>query len=264
MTITFVFSAVIIKGRKTSESRCVFSGDAAEFRHADDERERGSLADARHACDEIEAAGEIIVSAQVSGDAGKFCCAAFFQTGDICVSQASQPRLIDMFETDFDAGDILLDLLDEGEVLRQIIEAFVGLACVLIQGCRTGSDCSGIYFVILGAAQMHAGAGFDLDGLEHDDSEAVLPQMCNGAVFVSAGCLDANARDAGFGEDSCELLPALESVLHLPALTGAGNGNVKFSFRCIYSSRRGCCGRVVHLRRPCLVSEPKVPATIRV
>ena len=74
-----------------------------------------------------------------------------------------------MFETHLEAGDILFDLFDEGQMLRQLCQAIVRLDARLIDRCRTGGDESCIEFVVLGAAQMDPRIGFDLDRLQNQE-----------------------------------------------------------------------------------------------
>jgi hypothetical protein len=64
----FGFSTVVVEGSKTGEGCGLFTADAAELGHADDERKRGAIANARDAQYQIKAASEIVVSAQESGD----------------------------------------------------------------------------------------------------------------------------------------------------------------------------------------------------
>lgn len=46
VSLAFVFSAVVIKGRQTCEGCSFFAADLPELGHADQKRQRGALADA--------------------------------------------------------------------------------------------------------------------------------------------------------------------------------------------------------------------------
>ena len=64
-----------------------------------------------------------------------------------------------MLQPDLDAGDVLLDLFDEGQMLSQLCQALVRLDARLFDRGRTGGDKNRIELVILGPAQMHPRGG---------------------------------------------------------------------------------------------------------
>ena len=66
--LPLVRSAVIVEGSQASECCGLFTADASEFGHANDESERGPFSDAGNAQHEIEAEGEIVVGAQCPHD----------------------------------------------------------------------------------------------------------------------------------------------------------------------------------------------------
>ena len=76
VALAFMGSAVVVEGGKAGESGGLLAGDAAEFGHADDDRQRGALADAGNAADEIEAARQIVMGAQRRDDARQLVRAA--------------------------------------------------------------------------------------------------------------------------------------------------------------------------------------------
>ena len=83
VTLAFVLSAVVVEGCEAGQGGGLLAADAAELGHADDERQRGALADAGNAAHEIEAMPEIVISPQLPRDASEFgrapclCGAAF-------------------------------------------------------------------------------------------------------------------------------------------------------------------------------------------
>ena len=171
---SFVLAAIIIEGREASKSCCLFAADVAKFGHANDKRERGSLTNAWHALNEIEAAGEIVMGFELSGDARQLSGAAGFQTGDITRDDGPQPLIVDVFETDLEAGDVLFDLFDESELMGEGCKPLIGLWPGLINRGCTGGDDGRIELIVLGAAQMDAAIGFDLDRLEDNNNDAAF------------------------------------------------------------------------------------------
>ena len=77
-----------------------------------------------------------------------------------------------MLQPDLDAGDVLLDLFDEGQMLSQLCQAFVRLDARLFDRGRTGGDKNRIELVILGPAQMHPRICFDLDRLQNENGKS--------------------------------------------------------------------------------------------
>jgi hypothetical protein len=67
-----------------------------------------------------------------------------------------------MFEAGLPARDVLLDLLDKGEVIGKRGQPGVGFAGRQIEEGRAGGDQLGINPVVLGSAQMQSGPGLDL------------------------------------------------------------------------------------------------------
>jgi hypothetical protein len=114
VTLTLVCPTVIVEGRQACQGHSLFAADGAEFGHADDERQRGALADAG------DAPAEIVMIAQLPGDAGEFGGAPCLHAGEVSHHHPPQPRRDDMFQSGFDARDVLLDLLDEGQLIRQL------------------------------------------------------------------------------------------------------------------------------------------------
>ena len=119
VALAFVVSAVVVDRGETGEGGGFLAADAAEFGHADDERERGALADAGHAETRSRRRARSWW-ARKAGRCDEFGGAARFRGGrcrpPACAAVA---RSVDMFEADLEAGDILLDLLEEGQMPGQ-------------------------------------------------------------------------------------------------------------------------------------------------
>lgn len=147
VALPLVLSAVVVERCEAGQRGGLLAADASEFRHADDEGDRGPLADTGDAKDEIEAQSEIIVDAQPLGDA------PLLQTGNVVGDEAAETAVMDVLEPDLEARDILFQLFDEGQRPRQIRQARVGFDLRRIEICRAGGDERGIEHVVLGAAQ---------------------------------------------------------------------------------------------------------------
>jgi hypothetical protein len=145
-------------------------------------------------------------------------------------------------------------LLEEGELPCQPGEPRVGCDVGLLQGGCAGGDESCIEPVVLGAAQVQAGVGLDLDRLHEEHGEALLAQMFDHAALIAAAGFDADAAYAEPAQLCGQATPALLGIVYLPAVVAAVHGDVELGFRCIDTGRYA---RVGHLPRPRLASEPE-------
>jgi hypothetical protein len=66
MTLALMGSTVIVKGCEPGKCGHLLPADPAQFGHTHDDRHSGTLADAGHTQHQSEAAGEILVDAQLS------------------------------------------------------------------------------------------------------------------------------------------------------------------------------------------------------
>ena len=82
-------------------------------------------------------------------------------------------------------------------MLRQFCQALVRLDTRLIDRRRTGGDENRIELVVLGTAQMDARIGFDLDRLQDQNGEALVPQIADHTAFITAARFNADPRDPG-------------------------------------------------------------------
>jgi hypothetical protein len=60
--LAFLLSAVVVEGCQAGQSRSFFAADAAEFGHADQDRQGGAFADPGNAEHQVQAGSEIAVS----------------------------------------------------------------------------------------------------------------------------------------------------------------------------------------------------------
>ena len=145
--------------RRAQAGECcgLLTADMAEFGHADDERERGALADAGNAQYEIKATGEVVMGAQRCNDPQQFARRrAFSRAMSVRTMRRSRGSPICSSRT-LMARDVLLDLFDEGQMVCQLRQALIRRDPRPVDRRRTGGDQNRIELIVLGAAQMHAG-----------------------------------------------------------------------------------------------------------
>src|SRR5205814_5699941 len=132
VALTSMLSAVVVEGRQSGQ-RCRFlATDVAELGHADDERQRGALADTGNAQHEVETDSEIVVGAQPLGNVKDLRRTSQLQSCNVAVDDAPQGRLVDVLKPGLEACDVLLDLLKEGQISSQIGQSRVrsDLRCI--------------------------------------------------------------------------------------------------------------------------------------
>jgi Homeodomain-like domain len=208
VALAVVSPTVLVEGREAGEGRGLFAGDTAEFGQAQQDGKRRAFADAGHALDQIEAGGEIGMLAYLPNDFEEFGGSPGLQAADVAGDDAAQAGVGDMFETGFEAGDILFELLDEGELVGQGFQAAIDLTLDWIERCGAGGDEGRIDGIVLGAAQVQPGEGFDLHGLKHEDRDTLGPERACHASFVAAGGFDADTGDPGFAKRPHEAFEA--------------------------------------------------------
>ena len=157
MPLTFVLSAVVVEGSEPCERCRLLAADAAEFGHADDDGERGALADAGNAEHEIEPAGEIVMGAQRLRRSGAVRPSRrAFRRAMSAMTMPPQPGIVDMLEPGLETRDILFDLLDEGQMVGKRGQPRIRLDPRPLDRGRAGCDQNRIERIVLGAAQMQA------------------------------------------------------------------------------------------------------------
>ena len=237
--------------------------EAPELGHADDERQCGTLTDAGHAEHQIQAVAEIVMSAQTRDDPMQLGPATCLEAGNIGHDNAPQPRIFNVLEPDFQAGDVFFDLLNEGQMLRKLGQSRIGCNARSLHDGRASSDQNRIKLVVLGAAEMDPRVLKD-PGFTHirHNSEAPLTQISHNAAFVATARFDPNSGNLSLAKFCRQVPPAGRSIVDLPTFCPAMNGHIKLGFGCIDCCR---CDNLRHLHRPCLVeANQAVPATIRV
>ncbi|MGZ8995823.1 MAG: hypothetical protein ACXW3P_04900, partial [Rhodospirillales bacterium] len=70
-----------------------------------------------------------------------------------------------MLEAGLQAGDVRLDLLDEGQLVGQRVQARIGLPRLRLEDVGAGGDQDRIDAVGLGPAELQLGKGADLQRL---------------------------------------------------------------------------------------------------
>src|ERR1700741_685547 len=237
VAISLVLAAVVVEWSKTGQGCGFLPGDATELGHADQERQRGALADTGNAEHQFKTPGEIAMGTKTPGKVAYLRDPAFLQPPDVAVNNAPQLHLIDMLEPGLEADDVLLELFEEGQILRQFSQSWIRRDPRLIERCRAGCDQHRIEPVGLGPPQMRPAKRFDLDRLQPPHPEDATAQMLHHAAFVPARRLDTDAPPAGPGQVGCTRSPAGQRVADLPAFGPMVNRDVEPGFGCIDSCR---------------------------
>src|SRR6266852_7265200 len=93
-------------------------------------------------------------------------------------------------------GNVLGDLLDEGQMLGKGRQARIGRGMDLLGGRRTSCDQASVDLVVLCSLQVKHGIRSYLRGLEHDDHKTIAPKLADNCLLVAAARLDADSLDA--------------------------------------------------------------------
>ena len=196
------------------------------------------------------------MGAQLPADPQQLGCTARLEPCDVGHDDAPQPWIVDVLEPGLEARDILLDLLDEGQMVRQVRQSRVRLDPRPLDRRRTGRDQGRIERVVLGPPQVHAGKGANLDRLQHQNGKVRRPQMRDHAALIASRRLDADACYAGPRQARGKPPPARRCIIKLPTLVQTIDRDIELGFRGIDSGRH--CANLCHLRRPCLVKRTKL------
>jgi hypothetical protein len=172
------------------------------------------------------------------------------QAFDICQGQARQPRLGDVFEACFAAGDVLFDLFDEAQRLGERRQTRIRHAQRRIEDCGAGGDEHGVEPVVLGAPQRQPGIGLDLQRLQHQDGAAGRAHLPDHASLIASGSLDADAFDAGLGQCCGQAAPAGATVLDGKVRGQSMDRDIELVLGGVDAG--GGCGMICHFLDPAL------------
>ncbi|MFO1172421.1 MAG: hypothetical protein U1E49_15825 [Hyphomicrobiaceae bacterium] len=144
------------KGR--GQRCCLLARDLAELRHADDESDGGPLADAGDRADEVEAARQVGARFELGGKLLLLGFEEIAEGNDVLADIGFDSGVSGVLETALEADDILLDLLDVGEVGSELCEAFIGGFAGFQPGGALGDE-AGVEAIVLGPLEGVAGEG---------------------------------------------------------------------------------------------------------
>jgi len=117
VALAVVVAGVVVIGCEAGESGGFLAGEGADLWHADEDGDGGAQADARDAFDEIEALGEVWVLAEIGDEAGELPLELLFEAADLEIPVAEDGVVAAGGASGLQPGDILGDLLDQGEML---------------------------------------------------------------------------------------------------------------------------------------------------
>jgi hypothetical protein len=145
-------TAVVVIGSKAGDSGSLFTGDAADLRHAHQDGDGRSQANAVHASDQIEPIGEIAILANDGDQLLKLSIQQHLEPVDLLLPELPNTLLAAGLTAGLELANILGELLDHRQVLGQrrqtSIRRFMNVYC----GRRAAGDQDGIDVVVLGIA----------------------------------------------------------------------------------------------------------------
>src|SRR5205085_10154014 len=104
----------------------------------------------------------VVVATKTLGNVTHLRCLACLQPGDVAVDDAPQRRLVDVLEPGLEPPDVLLDLLEEGEIVGQFRQSRIRRDLRWIDPGTTSRDQYRVERIVLGAAQMYLAERLDL------------------------------------------------------------------------------------------------------
>src|SRR5262245_62742605 len=126
MALARALAAIVGEGGQACQSGELLAAQGAEFGQPQQQRQCGPLAEAWDADQELASRGEIIVPAQGVGEALQGEGALGFEAGDLAVDEALFGGSCRRFAAGLPAGDVLLDLLDQGQSTGEGCDPRVG------------------------------------------------------------------------------------------------------------------------------------------
>ena len=236
--LAVILVAVIVIGRKASESGGLLAAQAADLGHADHNGDGSPLANAIDAGDQIESCGEVAVLANGGGEGLEFGVVHRLQAGDLGAPEVAQALIAAGLAARLVAGDVLADLLDDGEMIGELDQSRIGRRMNGFGRRRAGGDQPRIDFVVLSALPAKFCEGTHLRRLEHDDLEAVAAQRQDHVALVTAARLDADAFDAVSAQPRREPVMSVGGIIDGEFLAAGGDGDIEPALAGITSACR--------------------------
>ena len=113
MTDADVIRAVIIIGSQAGQRCGLFAGDAADLRHAHQNRDSSLQPDAANAGDKVEPRGEIVVLADCRDQRLELDPQQPLEASNLVVPMVPDAMVATGLATGFDVSDVLGELLDQ-------------------------------------------------------------------------------------------------------------------------------------------------------
>ena len=112
-------AAVIVIGSEAGDGGSLFTGETADLRHTHQDGDRGSQPDTVHTDDQIEPIGKVAMLADGGDQLLKLAAQKNFEPVDLPRPELPNTLLAACLTAGLELGDILLDLLDQGQLLGQ-------------------------------------------------------------------------------------------------------------------------------------------------
>ena len=177
--------------------------------------------------------------------------ALFTQAFDLVAPGLADGCVLSGCASCLDAGDILGDLIDPGEMLGKRREAWVWRGMDLFFGRCAVGDQDGVDPIVLGSLQMELGVGPHLRRLEADDGEAVAAEMGDDVTVMRTGGFDPDPFHVVLAEPSGQGGVAIGRVIDLELAGSTADGDVELRLAGIDAGADDAM--ITHLQSPFLV-----------
>ncbi|MFO1171145.1 MAG: hypothetical protein U1E49_09260 [Hyphomicrobiaceae bacterium] len=227
-------ATVVVEGR--GGQRCRLARDLAELGHADDEGEGGPLADAGDRADEVEAARQVGARFELGGKLLLLGFEEIAEGNDIAcgISRFDSKSRVCSRRRPLEADDVLLDLLDVGEVeasfARRLSRGFAGFQ----PGGALGDE-AGVEAIVLGPLEgAWRAKALTCMGWRWRTVRPWSPEMGEDALLVAAGGFTVAARRTLLAlRKPGDLAPAFGRVVGFEGFVGGIEGDIEGMFACI-------------------------------
>ena len=125
VALAVMLAAVIVIGHKARESGGVLAAQAANLGHAHQDGDCRALANAIDAGDQIEPRGEVAVLSNGGAEGLEFGREHRLQAGNLGAPEIAQALVAAGLAVRLVAGDVLADLLDDGEMIGEFEQAWI-------------------------------------------------------------------------------------------------------------------------------------------
>ena len=243
-------AAVVVIRSKAGEGSDFFAAEAPEFGQANDERDCGAGADTLDGDEQGEPAGKLPILCDKCADQQHSGFAALLEAGNILFVQALEVHFPARLGHGLENDDLLLDLLEIGQLGIEPVEAGIRQRRQLIKAGREGGDQRRVELVVLGPLEPALGKMAHLARLKAAARHAGGAQMQKQPPVIAARGFEADALNTMLGKEGIEPLQPGFVVTNAQMRAGGVERYVELGLRHIDPGANHAS--ISHLRRPCL------------